>query len=350
MDIIIDPKKILIVKLNLLGDTICFLPTICAIRKKWPEAQLTLLTTNIGKEIIEDCKLADKVWVAPIREIKTLHGFFRWLRIIKNNKFDLAIASSDSSSFISLLFFLSKIPLRVGFTNPKLSFMFNIRIPFSKSITHTDLNLRVAELFGLQNRQTKPKWNISISDVDKKYVLKVLHKSEINNSDRFLTLHIGSNRPSHRWSIERVAEVVKFIEKEYSMKVVCIGGKQEQKMISTLKEFCGENSNIIDVTCKTNIKQLIYLISLSSLFIGHSSGPLHIAYMMGTPTISFWGASSLLIWGPAWEKEKHKCIKVDLDCLYCEQDVCPKGTLECMEQISVDMVVKEVEKLLRRLV
>jgi ADP-heptose:LPS heptosyltransferase len=89
---------------------------------------------------------------------------------------------------------------------------------------------------------------------------------------------------------------------------------------------------------------------MAQLFIGHSTGPLQVAYMAGIPTVSLWGASSPLIWGTELDSEKDICIRADLECIGCEKIVCPKGTLKCMEQISVDMVIKEVEKLFKMMV
>ena len=340
-------KKVLIVKLNRLGDTVCFLPTINIIRKAWPQAHLTLLTTNIGKELIEGSNIVDELWVADINEVKIFSGFLQWLKIIKRSRFDIAIASSDSSSFVSLLFYLSSISLRVGFTNPKLGFLFNQKIPFSAKITHLELNLQIAKSLELPFDRDRPYPCITIPEKDKTELLDKISNNRKLSDVPFVVLHIGSNRPSHRWFIDRNAEVVRFLADKHSMKIVCVGGKEEKALVSSLRKLIN-NQCIIDLCSETNVKQLIYVISLAKLFIGHSSGPLHVAYMLGIPTVSLWGASSLAIWGPVFDKEKHICIKADLDCLHCEQIVCPKGTLECMKLIKADRVIGEISKLLER--
>jgi len=335
------PKKVLIVKLNRLGDTVAFLPTINAIRKGLPDSHLTLLTTNIGKELIDGTKLVDEIWVDEIKNIRTLKGMVRWMIIFRRNHFDIAIASSDSSSFIALLFFLSSIPTRIGFANPKLSFLFNRRIPYSTRMSHLELNLQIAKVLGIPFDNHHPYPDIAISEKEKEEINKKFPEGP------FVVLHIGSWRPSRRWFVDRYAEIVRFLYKKYPMKTVCIGGEPERDLISSLKKMV-EEQVIIDLCCQTNVKQLVYLISLSKLFIGHSSGPLHIAFMVGTPSVSLWGASSLTIWGPVFDKEKHICIKADLDCLHCEQVVCPKGTLECMDLIKTDIVKTEISKLLEK--
>ncbi|MFA5270776.1 MAG: glycosyltransferase family 9 protein [Candidatus Omnitrophota bacterium] len=340
-------KKVLIVKLNRLGDTVCFLPSINIIRKAWSQAHLTLLTTNIGEELIEGSKLVDEVWICGIEELKTLSGFWQWLKIVRKNKFDIAIASSDSSSFVSLLFYLSSIPLRVGFTNPKLSFLFNQKIPFSAKITHLELNLQIAKRLGLPFDRDRLYPCITIPEKDETELLDKISNNRKLPDVSFVVLHVCSNRPSHTWFTERYVEVVRFLAEKYSMKIVCIGGKKEKELVSSLRKLVN-NQHIIDLCSETNVKQLIHVISLAKLFIGHSSGPLHVAYMLGIPTVSLWGASSLAIWGPVFDKEKHICIKADLDCLHCEQIVCPKGTLECMKLIKADRVIGEISKLLER--
>jgi len=340
-------KKVFIVKLNRLGDTVAFLPTINAIRKAWPQTHLTILTTNIGKELIEGSNLVNEVWVCGINEIKTLGGFWRWLKIARKNKFDIAIASSDSSSFVSLLFFLSSIPVRVGFTNPKLSVLFNHKIPFSTRITHMELNLQIAKCLGLALNIDCLYPVISIPEKDKIEISEKLIRNGIHLSKPFAVLHVGSNRPSRRWFVGRYAEVVHFLTQKHSMKIVCVGGEEEKALVSSLGKLVN-NQYIIDLCCETNVKQLIHVISLAKLFIGHSSGPLHIAYMLGVPSVSLWGASSLAIWGPVVDKEKHVCIKADLDCLHCEEVICPKGTLECMELIKADRVMGEIPKLFEK--
>jgi len=341
------PKKVLIVKLNRLGDTVVFLPTLKAIREGWPESHLTLLTTDIGRELIEGSNIVDELWVADINEVKIFSGFLRWLKIIKRNQFDIAIASSDSSSFVSLLFFLSLIPIRVGFTNPKLSFLFNQKIPFSAKITHLELNLQIAKSLGLPFDRDRPYPCITIPEKDKTELLDKISNNRKLPDVPFVALHVCSNRPSHTWFTERYVEVVRFLAEKYSMKIVCIGEKEEKELVSSLRKLVN-NQHIIDLCCDTNVKQLIHVISLAKLFIGHSSGPLHVAYMLGIPTVSLWGASSLAIWGPAFNKEKHICIKAELDCLHCEEIVCPKGTLECMKLIKADRVIGEISKLLER--
>jgi len=158
-----EPTRVLIVKLNLLGDTVAFLPTVNAIRKAWPDAHLTFLATEIGKEVIHGMGVVDRVWVSEPEELNSLSGLWKWIRIVRRGRFEVAVASSDSSSYVALLFFLSSIPVRTGFTNSKLQFLYKVRVPFSTDVTHVELNLRIAEHLGIRKDCIQDKIDIDFS-------------------------------------------------------------------------------------------------------------------------------------------------------------------------------------------
>jgi lipopolysaccharide heptosyltransferase II len=321
------------------------LPTIDAVRKIYPSAHITLLTTKIGREIVEGGNLVDEIWISGINEIKTFTGYLKLLKKTKKKQFDIAIASSDSSSMVALLFWQALIPVRIGFSNPKLSRFFNKRISFSTDISHSQLNLKVIKELDPQESASTSNIDVCIPLTEQEQVSRILNNVGVNIKNHFIVLHLGSSVPSRRWPMHKFVELVRFLLKYCSLSIVCVGCEQEKKLVNQLLSMLSEDEDIqrvINLAGNTNIKQLIYLISQATLFIGHSTGPLHIAYMVGTPTVSLWGASSLKVWGPPCDHNKHICIKADLDCLHCEQKICPKGTLECMESITSEMVVSAI--------
>lgn len=337
-----EADRILIVKLNRLGDTVAFLPAIYALRKGLPKARLTVLTTEIGREVLKGSGLVDEIWVSDINEIKTAGGFFKCLSRVKKHRFNAALASSDTSSFAALLFFLARIPVRIGFSNPRLSLLYTKKIPFRRDFLHGRLNLDLARALGLSIEDNRPL--LKISDEAKKSVRQRLLNSGVNG--KFVVIHPGSNKPSRRWPIEKFAMLVDLISAEYKdMKVLCIGSGIEKEIVNSIDGRLKRKGSVIDFT-GCSLDELSFLMSSTAFFIGHSSGPLHIAYLAGTPTVSLWGASSPLIWGPMWDPEMHSIIKADIDCIHCEKAECSKGSLECMSLITVEEVFKEVERCL----
>ena len=92
------------------------------------------------------------------------------------------------------------------------------------------------------------------------------------------------------------------------------------------------------------------VLSQVNLFVGGSTGPTHLANLVGTPQISFFSPIKAQVkerWGPLQESENSKVFTPDV---ICEEKVKCAGAscqfYQCMGKISVDDVFKEAEQLL----
>jgi ADP-heptose:LPS heptosyltransferase len=101
---------------------------------------------------------------------------------------------------------------------------------------------------------------------------------------------------------------------------------------------------IEDWTGGCTLHQSMALIEASDLCIGNDTFGLHVAVAVGTPSVVLmWGGDGDQ-WIPWGDPGKHRMVRADVDCGGCE-GLCEKGGYACMEQISVEMVMEEVEKL-----
>jgi heptosyltransferase-2 len=80
------------------------------------------------------------------------------------------------------------------------------------------------------------------------------------------------------------------------------------------------------------------------LFVSTDSGPTHIAAAFGKPVITLFGPTS-----PKWIENptiRGNYLRLDLDCLECAKRVCPQGHHRCMTELTPDIVLKAVVKIL----
>ncbi|MFH1228337.1 MAG: glycosyltransferase family 9 protein [Planctomycetota bacterium] len=327
-------KKILVVKINMLGDMVTFLPALNSIKKGMPDAEITLLTTSVGAELVRLTGLVDNIWVASPSEMRSILGFIKWWRQIADKKFDIAISSYDSPSLTGLSLYLSSIPVRIGYNCAKLAKAYNKLVHFSRRMHMVDLNLSSIKELGLP--ALKDRLSINISEADKEIIDKMLIEAGINKGELIIGMHPGSHT-APRWMADRFSGLAHELITNYSARIICVGSYEEKPIMDDINSKI--KTKIIDFTGRTTISQLVYLISKMSILIGHSSGPLHLAYFIGTPTVSLWGVSLPENWGPYWDKERHACLISKLDCLGCDRGKCPRGTLECMSSISVEKVL-----------
>ena len=93
------------------------------------------------------------------------------------------------------------------------------------------------------------------------------------------------------------------------------------------------------------LTELVSLIKRSRLFIGNSTGPMHIASALKVPVVAIFGPvhplDSYQEWGP-WGPG-HIVVSKNLNCLDCHPSDCRE--FKCMDLITVDEVMAAVDKL-----
>ena len=130
-------KKVLFINFGGLGDEILFLPTIQAVKKQYPDTEITLAMEERSKGILDLTNCIDKAYFADIKAIrfkptpferlnKILHFLYKINELTKllfkiwGENYSLAI-SSGGNKLISVFLFCTLIPKRIGYNTGKLS-------------------------------------------------------------------------------------------------------------------------------------------------------------------------------------------------------------------------------------
>jgi heptosyltransferase II len=87
---------------------------------------------------------------------------------------------------------------------------------------------------------------------------------------------------------------------------------------------------------KTDLRQLISMISECDLLVTNDSGPMHIGYAVRTPVVAIFGSTSPEHTGPAGRQDV--VIRKPVDCAPCFRRECRKKSLDCMDMIFPDEV------------
>ena len=164
----------------------------------------------------------------------------------------------------------------------------------------------------------------------------------------------NSKTPWKVWPLENWIEILQDIDHP----ITVIGDKTEFELANKLKQLKLKNLNI--QIGQTNIQKMVHLVSEASLFIGHDSGPMHVAAALGVPTFTIWGGSDVQLFG--YEKlypETNKCIKLSVSCNPCDSWLnrntsrvvspinCPD--FKCIKEIQSAYVAEELIKFVDRI-
>jgi ADP-heptose:LPS heptosyltransferase len=354
MTVSLKNRNIIIFKLNMLGDSVCFVPALSELKDRMPDLHITLVCFSYVKSIFESSQLVDEI--ITLDNIKDFQGFKKWKTILllysklKKCKYGSSISSYESFSIIALLNYILRIPIRIGYSKYcKLYFLFTHLVPLN---WHENIIIRdyrsIEVFFALNNvdgRIIPRRVPIKYSNQQKSLIDKILFDNGIENSDKVIVLHPSSSRKSRRWPLDKFKLLLQNMRITFpKIKIFIIGTNNELSICKAISS----DTNVINLCGQINLLELSCLLSGASIFIGHSSGPFHIAHANGVPTITLWGASDSKIWGPFWNEVKNVVIDKKMFCSPCEtfsvrQEVCPLGTLDCMKGIEV-MEVMEVIK------
>jgi heptosyltransferase-2 len=341
-----NPNKILMIKFSGFGNIVLALPTIRAIKKKYPSAEITFLTHTINKAILENETSVDRILTFDIEgNFKTFKNIFSLFSKIKKENFDLIIDFEQFSRFSALVSFFSKAPFRIGFYTKgqgreKL---------FTHKINYNN-NQHTSKTFGDIAKKLKTQIDFNdtkllISSNDKKKVGFLLHKNNLLKKDILVGIHpgCGINNPKRKWQKEKFAQLADFLIDTYGYKIFFTGTNTENELIKEIQSMMRNNS--INFCDSTNIRETAELISRCKCFISNDTGPLHLASAMKIPVVSFFGPNTPLLYGPLGEN--NLIFYKNLSCSPCTTNFNEKTTkckhFKCINDISFEEVKSQIK-------
>jgi len=336
-----NPKKILLIRNDHLGDFILSLSTIASIKKTFPDAKITLYINKSCKDLLCFFNLADDIIFFDAKHpIKS--RIAAWFKILKT-KYNLSIELCCGNTWKNaVLCFLALIPCRLGFEIKNYSFLFTHTIPVETLHCYEeDITFKIAKFLSKDAKKENFKPTFDLEE-NKKYQ-KILKSKGINESDFIIGMHISvaTNNPKKAWDPNNFAELTNKIKQKFPLvKIVLIGTKDDYSLFEKFKENLAVD--VVSFIGETSLKDTIYLMNFFKLFICNNSGPLQIATMLSLNCVVVNGPSSAVRWIPPNSKN-HIVIKKELDCnkIDCQPKVCPKDYF-CIKGISVEEVYEAV--------
>lgn len=330
-------NKILVVRLDHLGDIVSTIPVYEHLKKKVPYCRISVLTTSEGKEILQNNPYIDRIisfqcpWFtrAPKRSMK-YDEIFSLIRLIRKENFDCALElRGDIRNILFLKFCGIKKIIGYGITGG--GFLLAQEVPFNKSLSAIEKNLFILKSLGINCSAIYPRIYLNNEETEAIYIKNLLK----DEKKPLIAYHLGAGTPSKKWPEEKFFALIKKIEKEFHSKSILIG--KEEPTIPPPK-------NTLSFIGRTTIRQLIHLLRLCKLLVTNDSGPAHIAAAIGIPVVVIWsGTTNPNIWAP--QGEKVKVVYKTVECQYCEKKIC--SSMICLKNIEVGDVFEAVKEMLR---
>jgi len=334
-------ERILVKGVNWIGDAIFITPALTALRSGFPKAKISLLTPEKVAEIYQGNPDIDEL--ITYRRQRSPKAKIRFIRTLKEKKFDLGIIMQSSSYEPAILSFLARIPERVGYSHSLRNIFLTKVIKRSKDTQHeVDFFLGLIKALGVEI--TRREVFMAEDGKAKEWARNFLIKNDCGEDDLLIGIFPGAYfGPAKRWFPERYATLADSLIKSYRARVVLFGGKNDLPLVQKIIDKM--TANPISAVGKTSLKQLRALIERCRLFITNDSGPLQIASITKTPIVALFGSSDPKKTRP-WREEDCIIIYKKVSCSPCFRKKCKK--LTCFKEISVKEVLQAAGKYLRK--
>jgi ADP-heptose:LPS heptosyltransferase len=338
--------RILILKLDHIGDFVLAMRAMLQLRQAWPNAHMTLVCGPWNVGTAQRLGVFDRILAYDFfpqvnggarATAAERHSAFAALDL--GEPFDLAVDLRYDHDTRCLLEAVDA-RFRAGYAARRLKAELDLALPTTEATPHRRplatihaelrsflLAAAIIEVFG--PRQVHP-LTCAVTDAD-------LNSASVE--DRYIVIATGARKTICKWPIANFVELCTALANKRQDTIVVIGDQHDRADARAIANALPAR-RARDLAGQIPIEQLPLVLSKASLFIGNDTGTTHIAAKLGIPTICiFSGASDHRVWQPTGANAR--TIRCAIDCSPCHLDhreECPVG-VRCLTLISVDEVL-----------
>ncbi len=350
------PQRILVIRLDLIGDLVLSMTLVRALKRSYPQAELDLLALPASaKVVMHDPELTEiitydpNVWRRPkaLIQPKNWREAFSLRRRLRARHYDIAV--SVFGPWAGIIAALSGARRRVGFGRESYPGFMTDNVP-GRHWSPGDHKHEVdycLELAKSSGAITSPADRIPRLYVDPQacqQLEQLLMQQDVQQAKPVIACHVSSNNgQSKRWPIPYWATLIDKLIREQGAQVIFTGAPVDTPLIESVSHRMQEQA--INLAGKTSLPQLVALLQRADLVISGDSGPMHIAAAVGTPLIAIHGPTDPALSGPV--SPTATILRSDIWCSPCynarDTADCRFFTTQCMKNISPAQVLEVVK-------
>ena len=277
-------QKILLVRVDRIGDLVLSTPFLRNVRELFPTAEVVILARAFAHELLHGGALVDRILVFdPEGDAVIARG-------LASEGYDLAVdLHYDYNLTTALLARRVRARCSVGFDLGGRGALFDIAVPATKRKHFIEETFDILRAIGSEPRKCPPEVSLCPQAYDE--ATNLISREGVTGL--YAAFHPGGFYPAQRWPAPRFA-LLADLTAGLGLTPVFIGGKEDGPV---LREIAGLMKARAVFICGKDIGVSAAVIARATLFIGNNSGPLHIACAMNVPSISTMGPTdSVRFW------------------------------------------------------
>lgn len=322
------PNSFLIVSTTGLGDTLWATPALRALRSSYPDSTISLLTTEMGEQILSRNKAIDELFVL---EEPMLWSAVRLLPTLRKRQFDAILIFHASQRFI-VPFCKLLDPGRLIATEGLQKDSDYLLTDAIENLPQHEIARRLKIVQAVGAHPTPTGLEFPLHKSEEQEAKQFLLQREIPDHLPLVGLHPGAKNLFKQWPAECFIEVGTRLAQHTGCQIIVSGDASEAQLVY---DIASRIPDAIPLAGELSIGTLGALLKRYSLFITNDTGPMHLAFAVKTPTVALFGPTDPALCGP-WRAPLAEVIARQKTCTPCRRKKCEEPF--CMLQISPDQV------------
>ncbi len=343
------PQRILVLRLERIGDLLMTLPALADLRTLVPGAEIDLVVGSWNADLARAVDPVTRVlsldasWLAREREGRSLASLMRAARAWHDTHYDLAI-NFEPDIRSNLILAAAGASWNAGYRSGGGGPLLDVAVDYDTQ-AHTTDNARrlISTIFD----------TVLPDDISPTLVAPFeAHESAarlLAGAERPLVgVHVSGGRAIKQWPPERFGEVSRQLIEQNGATIVLTGGSADRDLVQVVKDSLPP-SRVIDVAGDGDLPTLAGIVERLDLLISGDTGPMHLAVAVGTPVVAVFGPSDPARYGPRGPYDR--IVRVDLPCSPCNRirlppQRCVGHTPDCLALIGPERVIEAARAVL----
>jgi heptosyltransferase-3 len=334
-------QRVLVVRLRSIGDTVLATPSLFALKRFLPHAEVDILVEDWVAPV-----LANHPHVDNVIELKRggIAGRMNVARELRSARYDV-VYNLHGGTTATFLTRATGARHRVGFKTYQYAKLHTELVPsplllWGQQKTHSvEQQLALLGWTGVPVSD-RPRTRLGIAPEAAGSIIQRLAAAGLGDR-KIALLHPAAAFATKRWATENFARVAEYLS-ERGYAPIAIAAPNESELVDDLVN----EARVGILTFELSLPEVTALASRSQLFVGNDSGIAHIAAAVGTPSVVIFGSSNIAHWRP-WHRAAAEVVFEEMPCQPCHGYFCEKFPQpECILRVPVTRVIAAIEKCL----
>ena len=336
-------RRVLVVRLRSIGDTVLSTPSLFALRRFLPEARIDVLLEDWVAPVLDGLEYVDNVITIERGSIASRLRVARWLRAAR---YDVAY-NLHGGATATLLVRASAAKHRVGYADYQYSRLYNHLAPpaaelWGREKTHSvEQQLALLGWTGVPVKD-RPPTRLAVTREAAASIATKLRAAHVDEATPLALIHPAAAFGTKQWATEKFARVAEDLAARGLLSVAIAAPAEAQIVANLAKNSSAQVNTLTDLT----LPEVTALAARARLFVGNDSGIAHIAAAVRTPAVVIFGSSNVAHWRP-WATAPSEVVREEMPCQPCHGYFCAEfDAPECIRRVPVERVTAAIERAL----